>query len=99
MRTEDLRVQALKNPLGINENPVFSWQLVSDKKDEKNEDLEKTIVESNDLDEDKTIKIVGFNKGKPLFWNFVSGQKATFCTESVLEGDGVGWRKSGIRVE
>ena len=37
MRTEDLRVQALKNPLGINENPVFSWQLVSDKKDEKNE--------------------------------------------------------------
>lgn len=35
MRTEDLRVQALKNPLGINENPVFSWQLVSDKKDEK----------------------------------------------------------------
>ena len=23
MRTEDLRVQALKNPLGINENPVF----------------------------------------------------------------------------
>ena len=33
MRTEDLRVQALKNPLGINENPVFSWQLVSDKKD------------------------------------------------------------------
>ena len=37
MRTEDLRVQALKNPLGINENPVFSWQLVSDKKDERNE--------------------------------------------------------------
>ena len=37
MRTEDMRVQALKNPLGINENPVFSWQLVSDKKDEKNE--------------------------------------------------------------
>lgn len=37
MRTEDLRVQALKNPLGINESPVFSWQLVSDKKDEKNE--------------------------------------------------------------
>ena len=35
MRTEDMRVQALKNPLGINENPVFSWQLVSDKKDEK----------------------------------------------------------------
>mgnify|MGYP006914992643 FL=1 len=40
MRTEDLRVQALKNPLGINENPVFSWQLVSDKKDEKNERTE-----------------------------------------------------------
>ena len=39
MRTEDLRVQALKNPLGINENPVFSWQLVSDKKDEKNEKI------------------------------------------------------------
>lgn len=38
MRTEDLRVQALKNPLGINENPVFSWQLVSDKKDEKMKD-------------------------------------------------------------
>ena len=31
MRTEDLRVQALKNPLGINENPVFSWQLDSGK--------------------------------------------------------------------
>ena len=88
MRTEDLRVQALKNPLGINENPVFSWQLVSDKKDEKNE--RQTAYR---------ILVQRCCKGKPLFWNFVSGQKATFCTESVLEGDGVGWRKSGIRVE
>lgn len=37
MRANDLRVQSLKNPLGINENPVFSWQLVSDEKDAKNE--------------------------------------------------------------
>lgn len=37
MRTEDLRVQALKNPLGINENPVFFLATGIGKKDEKNE--------------------------------------------------------------
>ena len=97
MRTEDLRVQALKNPLGINENPVFSWQLVSDKKDEKNERQTAYRI----LVSESEASLMGQRccKGKPLFWNFVSGQKATFCTESVLEGDGVGWRKSGIRVE
>ena len=95
MRTEDLRVQALKNPLGINENPVFSWQLVSDKKDEKNErqTAYRILVSESEA---SLINETG------MLWDsgvVKEGQKATFCTESVLEGDGVGWRKSGIRVE
>ena len=43
----DETTQMGKNKKGFIKN-------IFDKKDEKNEDLEKTIVESNDLDEDKT---------------------------------------------
>ena len=56
MRTEDLRVQALKNPLGINENPVFSWQLVSDKKDERNETLGAVLVGAYIVGEKKDFR-------------------------------------------
>lgn len=104
MRTEDLRVQALKNPLGINENPVFSWQLVSDKKDEKNErqTAYRILVSESEaslINETGMLWDSGVVKESRCFGILYQGKKATFCTESVLEGDGVGWRKSGIRVE
>ena len=62
----DETTQMGKNKKGFIKN-------IFDKKDEKNEDLEKTIVESNDLDEDKTIKIVGFNKGDDDYLEILEG--------------------------
>ncbi len=62
----DETTQVGKNKKGFIKN-------IFDKKDEKNEDLEKTIVESNDLDEDKTIKIVGFNKGDDDYLEILEG--------------------------
>ena len=70
----DETTQMGKNKKGFIKN-------IFDKKDEKNEDLEKTIVESNDLDEDKTIKIVGFNKGDDDYLEILEG------TNSVPELD------------
>ena len=62
----DETTQMGKNKKGFIKN-------IFDKKDEKNEDLEKTIVESNVLDEDKTIKIVGFNKGDDDYLEILEG--------------------------
>ena len=62
----DETTQMGKNKKGFIKN-------IFDKIDEKNEDLEKTIVESNDLDEDKTIKIVGFNKGDDDYLEILEG--------------------------
>lgn len=78
---------------------MFSWQLVSDKKDEKNErqTAYRILVSESEaslINETGMLWDSGVVKESRCFGILYQGKKATFCTESVLEGDGVGWRKS-----
>lgn len=77
MEAADLRVQALKNPLGINGNPIFSWRLISEEKNERQTAFRILASESEKelACENGTLWDSGIVKERRCFGIFYQGEK------------------------